>query len=145
MGDTVKAGVIAAHMVEESPGGGDNRLHLPAKSLYLGNRRDAAVDRHGLKRCVAGQVLKVIRDLHGQLPGGDQDQNPGFPPRLPDQLVKNGKQEGGRFAAPGHRRSHDIPALKQGRDSQPLYRGWLVKAFFRNGFQQVRVKFKRCK
>ena len=112
------------------------RTSTPFEGLFLGNGRDAAIDGSGLEGGVTGQVMKMIRDLHGQLPCGDQDKGPCFSPGLPDQLVENGQKEGGGLAAPRHGRGHDIAALKEGRDGQSLDRRGPVKPLFLRAFNR---------
>ena len=59
-------------------------------------------------------------DLRGQLPGRGQDEGARGAPRLAEQPVEDGQDEGGGLAAARHGAAEHVAALHDGRDGLVL-------------------------
>ena len=119
---TVEAGLVLSHVVQEPAGRGDEHLDAGAQGLFLrphGRAADKDADPQGR---VVGQAQANVVDLLGQLAGRRQDQGPCHARGKSQQLVQDRQKEGGRFASAGLGGGDQVAAGEDGAGLSAL--GW---------------------
>ena len=122
--DLAEVGDLLADEVEQPAGRRHEDLDAATEGLDLGIHRDPAVHDRRAQRDGPAVGLDARIDLHRELAGRDQDQDPDGMPgrrearvRLVPKPVEDGQHERGGLARPGLGGGKDISALEDQRDS----------------------------
>ena len=120
----VQADKSLAHQVQEPSGTGDDNFRAPVEGFHLAALADAAEDDGAVQAFALAVELEVLPGLHGQLPGGGEDQGADHfrvPPRgnlL--QPLQDGQGESGGFAGARLGAAQHILSLQDQRDGSLL-------------------------
>ena len=74
---------------------------------------------HGLDLELLAQLVDLLCDLVGELPGGGEDEAE-EPARVLDEVVQHGEGEGARLARSGLGEADDVVAVERHRDGLAL-------------------------
>jgi hypothetical protein len=111
-------------VIEQAPWAGDDDLRLPTKLRHLTTVRHATVDRDALQTSSWSELLDHIIDLLSELTGRSENESLGPLLFRSAELLKDWKNERGRFSGSCLRESDKIPALDDERDCLCLNWGW---------------------
>ena len=125
--DLAEIGDTLTDQVEQPAGRRDEDLDAAAQRLDLGVHRDPAVDHGRPQRDGPAVGVDALVDLHRELAGRDQDEDPDRMARgreagvgLVAQPVEDRQHEGGGLAGPGLGGGEDIAARENERDRSGL-------------------------
>ena len=119
-GRLLEAHVAVLHVVEQAAGRGDENVDAARHRLDLRAEGHAADDAGDAGAHVLAVVREALRDLHGELTGGGEDQHAGAARRAEHavglQLLEDRQREGGRLAGARLGDAEQVAALEQDRD-----------------------------
>ena len=131
---------LASDVVQRAAGGGDHHVHPAVERLQLPADGLAAVDGQNAHAEVPAVPMERLRDLHGQLAGGHQDQRRRLrvPPVGRRQPLQHRQGERRRLAGPGRGLTEQVVPAQQGRYRRPLDRRRLLVPQIGERAQQLR-------
>ncbi len=111
------------HVIQQPAGGCDENVQPPSERVDLRVHSEPSHHHRRPQPEVFAVGPDAVMDLHGQLPGGDEDQRP--QDRRPSllKLVEEGKRETGRLAGPGLGAADQVLSLHDGRNGLGLNGG----------------------
>ena len=130
-------------VVEQPSRGGDQDVDTAAEGVFLGSHPDTAIDCGGGDGGVHRHGVAVFEDLRRQFPGRCQDECPGGPPGLVDQVMQDRQEEGRGLAAAGHGTGEDVPARQCARNCLSLNGGRTGETELLESFEQGGVELER--
>ena len=112
---------VLAEIVDEPARRADQHIDAPLELFALLVVVGSAIDHRHAQAGGAAKNQRVRVDLHGQLPGGGQDQGPGTGlvaavSGMFQQVIEHGEQKGSGLARPGLRLSGDVLAQEGYRE-----------------------------
>ncbi len=123
---------MPAHMVHHTSGGSNNNLDSPETADLPADILAAVDGKHFNALHVFGNPADLLRRLHGQLPGGAQDNGLQFP-QIRINLLQGRNAESSRLARARLGLSDNVLPLEQTGNRLFLNGGQLVKSHFSDG------------
>ena len=140
---------VAALMIHQPPGRGDDDVDASLEGAFLRAHLDAAVDGDAREIGVIGEALHVVFDLHAELTRRREDQHAReaafrgpFGPRLED-AVQDRQHEGHGLAGARVGAADHVMPLQRDRNHRALDRRRLQEAADLDPFEQRRLEAER--
>ncbi len=132
-------------MIQQTPGRRYDHVHATPERMLLRRHSDTAEDRRARYRCVDCDLVEMLRDLRSELPGRRDNQRTRRPAWPLDQLVKDRKKKGRRFAAASRRARKHVAPFHGGRYGVELDWSRANEAQFLESFQKIGVELETAK